>query len=206
MSVGTFDSPGKLPSRKNSIIINASKSGAFYQAQKFAGSADSFASDTEDAHPAHEDVHDEEQVTQMETIAGRVSLGKAMGRTIARRLSRARSRDILTVPSGLVIGVSVEEATVEAEHQEEENGEAPQSPVGTVFAYAQGEGTRSRRSTISMPNPNPNATPPPSTPPLPVTAISEKRLSATAWMARAKDFTKRFKRRSMGILPQNSSP
>ena len=56
-------------------------------------------------------------MTQMETIAGKVSIGRAVGGIIARRLSRSRtrSRDILATPSGLVIGVSVEEATTEAE-------------------------------------------------------------------------------------------
>ena len=85
----THDNPSTLPSRTNSVIINAGNTGAFYQAQRYAGSADSFASSASGA-PPHDEEH--EQVTQMETIAGRVSLGKAMGRTIARRLSRARTR------------------------------------------------------------------------------------------------------------------
>lgn len=155
-------------------------------------------------------------MTQMETIAGRVSLGKAMGRTIARRLSRARtrSRDILAVPNGLVIGVSVEEATVEAEHHEDDddnekagNGEAPRTPHGTVFAFAQAEGpgTRSRRSTVSMPNP-PQVAAVPGAGTGSMTPGADKRSSAANWVAKAKDLTKMFKRRSMAVLPQNSSP
>ena len=203
LSTVTNENPSKLPSRKNSLIINAGTNGAFYKAQKYAGSEDSFASDTEET-PRPEEGHDEEQVTQMETIAGRVSLGKAMGRTIARRLSRARtrSRDVLAVPSGLVIGVSVTET--ETEHPEEDSkGDLPHTPHGTVFAYAEATentpGTRSRRSTISMPNPPPSA-------PAAVTAIPDKRMTAANWVARAKDLTKKFKRKSMAVLPQNSSP
>ena len=110
----THDNPSTLPSRTNSVIINAGNTGAFYQAQRYAGSADSFASSASGA-PPHDEEH--EQVTQMETIAGRVSIGRAVGGIIARRLSRSRtrSRDILATPGGLVIGVSVEEATTEAD-------------------------------------------------------------------------------------------
>ncbi len=216
LAPATHDSPSTLPSRKNSLIINAGSTGAFYQAHKYAGSADSFASDT--APPPHDEVHDEEQVTQMETIAGRVSLGKAVGRTIARRLSRARSRELLAVPSStLVIGVSVEEATVEAELLEEEkqgngdgngDGNVPRSPQGTVFAFAQaegGRGTRSRRSTVSMPNPPaPQAAAAPAAATGTMTPGADKRASAAAnWMAK---FTKAFKRRSLAVLPTNSSP
>lgn len=188
-----------MPSRTNSVIINAGKTGAFYQAQKYAGSADSFAS----SHDGQDDVRDEEQVTQMETIAGRVSLGKAMGGLIARRLSRSRtrSRDILATPSGLLIGVSVEEATTEAEHGEEDSLDAPHTPNGTAFVYAaQADGLRSRRSTVSMPGtaaPGEGAGPAPG---------QERRLSAAGWVAKAKDLTKKFRRKSMAVLPQNSSP
>ncbi|KAI0753409.1 hypothetical protein C8Q80DRAFT_1267815 [Daedaleopsis nitida] len=200
LSAGTCDNPSKLPSRKNSLIINAGTNGAFYKAQKFTGSADSFASDTE--LPQQEDAHDEEQVTQMETIAGRVSLGKAMGRTIARRLSRARtrSRDILTVPSGLVIGVSVEEATTEAEHHGDAaaNGAAPLVPIGTTIVDA--------LETIDDQHAQPAPSAPPTMSAFPDKEKDLKRLSAVTWMARAKDLTRRLKRRSMAVLPQHSSP
>ncbi|KAH9912768.1 uncharacterized protein BXZ73DRAFT_55864 [Epithele typhae] len=206
---GTFETASNLPSRKNSLIINAGSTGAFYQAQRYAGSADSFASESE---PPHAQEHDEEQVTQMETIAGRMSLGKAVGRTIARRLSRAktRSRDILTQPNGLMIGVSVEEATVEAHHDAEEEGmlngsdDMPRTPV-TAFVYADAakEGTRSRRSTISMPNPPPGiATQAAPTTPSPVK--DDKKPPPSSWVARAKDISRMIKRRSLAVLPQNA--
>ncbi|KAI0330424.1 hypothetical protein GY45DRAFT_1250927 [Cubamyces sp. BRFM 1775] len=212
----THDNPSTLPSRTNSVIINAGNTGAFYQAQRYAGSADSFASSVHSA--PHDEEH--EQVTQMETIAGKVSIGRAVGGIIARRLSRSRtrSRDILATPNGLVIGVSVEEATTEAEAEGETDveGEAdgvnekrkgagaglpPKSPRGTSFVYAQADGLRSRRSTLSMPGgtaangaSGDNA------------AGLERRLSAVGWVAKAKDLTKKFRRKSMAVLPQNSSP
>ncbi len=197
MSTQTTEAPSALPSRTNSVIINASKTGAFYQAQKYAGSADSFAS----SHDGRDDVHDEEQVTQMETIAGKVSLGKAMGGLIARRLSRARtrSRDILATPSGLLIGVSVEEATTETEHGEEDSLDAPHTPNGTAFVYAAqaDAGARSRRSTVSMPG---------TAGPVEAPA-QERRLSAAGWVAKAKDLTKKFRgKRERDVSSQNSSP
>ncbi|CDO77587.1 hypothetical protein BN946_scf184936.g12 [Trametes cinnabarina] len=180
-----------VPSRTNSVIINAGNTGAFYQAQRYAGSADSFASSRSSSsarhprpHPRHAHAHDEdlEQVTQMATIAGKVSIGKAVGGIIARRLSmsrsRTRSRDILTSPTGLVIGVSVEEATTEVEdedadvHVHDDEGDEdgvhrpPMSPRATSFVYADVQvgagtqqqqqqqhqsGTRSRRSTLKRP-------------------------------------------------------
>ncbi|KAI9064773.1 hypothetical protein FKP32DRAFT_1569217 [Trametes sanguinea] len=243
--------PSALPSRTNSIIINAGNTGAFYQAQRYAGSADSFASHSSSSsrpplspfhshggvpanHYVHADDEELEQVTQMATIAGKVSIGKAVGGIIARRLSmsrgRTRSRDILTSPAGLVIGVSVEEATTEVECADEADVEGettaggapmqrpPMSPRGTSFVYAdaqvaaqqQAPGTRSRRSTLSMPgssvaslangngqaNGNGEET----------QARGERRLSAAGWVAKAKDLTRKFRRRSMAVLPQNSSP
>ncbi|KAL7277604.1 hypothetical protein ACG7TL_008531 [Trametes sanguinea] len=253
--------PSALPSRTNSVIINAGNTGAFYQAQRYAGSADSFASShsSSSRHPprspfhpnsntarhyAHADDEELEQVTQMATIAGKVSIGKAVGGLIARRLSmsrgRTRSRDILTSPAGLVIGVSVEEATTEVECADEAEAEVavgavavagveaplqrpPMSPRGTSFVYAdaqvalqqqqqQAPGTRSRRSTLSMPGSS-------------VASIAngsgngsgdgsgegagaggERRLSAAGWVAKAKDLTRKFRRRSMAVLPQNSAP
>ncbi|KAI0352023.1 hypothetical protein OH77DRAFT_830329 [Trametes cingulata] len=238
LTAQTRDSPSALPSRTNSVIINAGKTGAFYQAQRYAGSADSFASSHSGlsaslpgaASPAQRPHEEEmqEQVTQMETIAGKVSLGRAVGGLIARRLSRSRtrSRDILATPSGLVIGVSVEEATTEAEHGEgdgEGEGDAlrgvlggekaPRSPLGTAFVYAAPppEGMRSRRSTLSMPgtgtgSSNTNSSESAGAQGGAGVQGQERRLSAAGWVAKAKDLTKKFRRRSMAVLPQNSSP
>ncbi|KAI8978257.1 hypothetical protein BD414DRAFT_538878 [Trametes punicea] len=247
----THDNTSALPSRTNSIIINAGNTGAFYQAQPYAGSADSFASSlSSSSYPhggrarSHADAAEdrdvgEEQVTQMATIAGKVSLGKAVGGIIARRLSlsrsRTRSRDILASPAGLVIGVSVEEATTEAEVEVEVDDAdaddtkgagprarvlAPGSPFGTSFVYAQADGRRSRRSTLSMPGSSSahlgahaNGSGCAAEGAASASASAgvgakgvERRLSAAGWVAKAKDLTKKFRRRSMAVLPQNSSP
>ncbi|KAI0644982.1 hypothetical protein C8Q79DRAFT_744395 [Trametes meyenii] len=206
LTTQTNDSPSALPSRTNSVIINAGKTGAFYQAQKYAGSADSFADSLDGGH-AHEDAREEEGVTQMETIAGKVSIGKAVGGLIARRLSRSRtrSRDILATPSGLVIGVSVEETEVEHGEDEADALDKPTTPHGTSFVYAQADGLRSRRSTVSMPGTGSSNTSESATG-VAAGAGQERRLSAAGWVAKAKDLTKKFRRKSMAVLPQNSSP
>ncbi|KAI0765683.1 hypothetical protein BD413DRAFT_615587 [Trametes elegans] len=215
LSSHTAENPSTLPSRTNSVIISAGNTGAFYQAQKFAGSADSFAS----SHEPRPDEREEEQVTQMETIAGRVSIGKAVGGLIARRLSRSRtrSRDILSTPSGLVIGVSVEEATTEVERASEDDDISapgtPRTPHGTVvFAQAQASGGRSRRSTVSMPAPPPSLAKAEAgengdaKEGAAATTVQERRLSAAVWVAKAKDLTKKFRRKSANALFQNPSP
>jgi len=87
---------------------------AFYQVQAANDSAKSFASgasaDLDDEGAHLEDVH----VTQMHQIAGRQSISKTVGSLLPRRLSRARSANILAGEGNVVIGVSVEEATVES--------------------------------------------------------------------------------------------
>jgi len=65
--------------------------------------------DDERAH-----VEDNHRVTQMLHIAGRQSISKAVGSLLPRRLSRARSSNIVLEDANVVIGVSVEEATVES--------------------------------------------------------------------------------------------
>lgn len=80
------------------------------------GSVNSFVSDAsghlnDDAAHREEDNH----VTQMRRIAGRQSISKAVGGFLPRRLSRSRSANVvLTGGANVVIGVSVEEATVES--------------------------------------------------------------------------------------------
>ncbi|KAG6866688.1 hypothetical protein C0991_000798 [Blastosporella zonata] len=88
---------------------------AFYQLQSAPSlknnSSKSFASGAS-AH-LDEDAHQEEDhATQMLHIAGRQTISKAVGNFLPRRLSRARSANILVADANVVIGVSVEEATV----------------------------------------------------------------------------------------------
>lgn len=72
----------------------------------------SLASEHLDDDGAHtEDNH----VTHMHKIGGRQSISKAVGGLMPRRLSRTRSANVLSSGNGnMIIGVSVEEATVES--------------------------------------------------------------------------------------------
>ncbi|OBZ69482.1 hypothetical protein A0H81_10103 [Grifola frondosa] len=194
LSSDTAGHPASLPSRKSSIIVNT---GAFYQAQVHNGSADSFAS----SHHSPTDPLDEEQVTQIEMIAGRQSLGKAVGGMLARRLSlsrsRTRSRDVLgpSAASSVFIGVSVEEATVQAEHDMEQgcDGEARQSEyspigeaevVGLGATVCVGDMLRAEEGRDGKER--------------------EKRTSVGAsWVEKAREFGRRLKRRSTGAAAQN---
>lgn len=149
------------------------------------GSADSLASATET--PAqHRGVNDdgdedEEQVVQMATIAGRQSISKAFTRRLSRSRTATRSRDVL---DALVIGVSVEEATVEHEHDEEEAGG---SRPGTSMAYAQGA-LKARGSRGNM-----NA------------GAEKEKGEKGGWIGRARGLTQKIRRRSMVALAQSSN-
>lgn len=116
-----------------------------------------------------DDTHDEEDhhVTHMQTIAPRQSLSRAVGGLFPRRLSRARS---VLPPAGepsVVIGVSVAAATVEGP-----GTDAERTPATVV--HAPGGVLRSQASRGSMASvPN-----------------------SPSWAARAKQFTKKFRRKS----------
>ncbi|OBZ76386.1 hypothetical protein A0H81_03645 [Grifola frondosa] len=81
---------------------------------------------------------DEELVTQMKMIVQRPLLGRAVRRMLARRLSLSRScthsRDILgaSVAINIVIKVSVEEATVQVDMKQGDNGEVAHSEYPAV--------------------------------------------------------------------------
>ncbi|CAL1711775.1 unnamed protein product [Somion occarium] len=169
--VATSTSPSTRPSRSSSIVIQKA---TFYSVQPHHhGSADSLASETAD-DPAKliEDVH---HSTQMATIAGRQSLSKA----ITRRLSRARTRskDVLVTAGNnvdVVIDVAVTEATVEVRHSADEV-EMYERPQSSAAVYS-GSGT-----TLKSPRSNPGLRSP------------EK----ASWMAKCRDLTTRWKRRSV---------
>jgi hypothetical protein len=100
------------PKRLSTTVSNL----AFYQAEVKNGSVKSIAS----GRSAHldEEAHKEEDhhVTQVHQIAGRHTISKAMGNLLPRRLSRARSASVnANGDANVVIGVSVEEATVESQ-------------------------------------------------------------------------------------------
>lgn len=119
-----------------------------------------------------EDTHDEEDdhhVTHMHTIAPRQSISRAVGGFFPRRLSRARSSVLPTSTrdAGGNMVISVAAATVELP----ENAE----PAPATVVHAPGA-LRNQSSKSSI------ATSPGSSKP--------------TWAARAKDFTKKFRRKS----------
>ncbi|KAF5386028.1 hypothetical protein D9615_002325 [Tricholomella constricta] len=147
---------------------------AFYQAQAANDSTKSFASGAS-AHLGDEDAHVEDNhVTQMLHIAGRQSISKAMGGLLPRRLSRARSTNILVGEANVIIGVSVEEATVEST----EGVEASQTVVHAPGAL------RNQPSRLTMAGSSP---------------------ARNSWVAKAKGFTQKFRRKSKASSP-NASP
>lgn len=82
---------------------------------------------------------EDDQITQMHTIAGRRSISNAVAR-LSGRLKRSRSAAPLTTGNtNMVIGVSVEEATAEA----------PEAESSRSTAYVSG-GLRNQPSTLSM--------------------------------------------------------
>ncbi|KAF7798876.1 hypothetical protein EIP86_010104 [Pleurotus ostreatoroseus] len=169
--------PSTRASRSSSIVVTRP---TFYQLDARqspqSGSADSLASSSVGADPAA-DVEEVPSVTTQQVWAPKQSLSKA----ISRRLSRAR--DVLPLPvntphgnGSLVIGVAVEEATIE--HRAEE-GAVDADTVSTARVYS---GTlRSQRSTPGL---------------------NEK--ASTGWVSKAKDITSKFRRKSIAVL--NAAP
>lgn len=144
---------------------------------------------------AHHDVPDETQVVQMATFAGRQSLSKAFSRRLSR--SKTRSRDVLVNNGGvggLMIGVRVEEATVNAdvqcesegereegagaEGEREREGKAGRSRAGTTVAFAQGT-LKAKESRVSM------------------AGCTEKE---KGWRGKAKELTMKLRRRSIATI------
>lgn len=172
--------PSTRPSRSSSIVSKP----AFYQLDMkqphvYTNSADSFASlEFDESDPS---IHGEDQVeSSMFFEPGKRSISKA----ISRRLSRAKepAQPLPSVSFGsetVVIGIAVEEATIE---HSMDNGETHSAEnISTTEVYS---GTlRSRRS---MPGLYHRAT-----------VVSS---SPSAWVSKAKDMTSRFRRRSLAAL------
>jgi len=106
------------------------------------GSEDSLTSLPSDEDLRHSE--DENRTTQVETIAGRKTLGKRVGGLFSRRVRGSRSITALNVPSeNLVIDVSVEKATSTANSPTQE-----QDDTNRAFVYSP-TGTRSRYTNIA---------------------------------------------------------
>jgi hypothetical protein len=121
-------------------------------------------------------VEEDSHVTQMRQIAGRQSISKAVEGFLPRRLSRARSTNVIaTGDANLVIGVSVEEATVESE----EGVETSRASVHAPGAL------RNQASRLTMAGSSP---------------------ARNSWVAKARGFTQKFRRKGKTTGVLNGAP
>ncbi|KAJ3570165.1 hypothetical protein NP233_g4581 [Leucocoprinus birnbaumii] len=74
----------------------------------------SFASGASDLYDEDMHAEDHTQITQIQQIAGKPKLTRAVTKVLPRRLSRTKSASILTpvAEANLVIGVSIQESTL----------------------------------------------------------------------------------------------
>ncbi|KAF7356378.1 hypothetical protein MVEN_00970200 [Mycena venus] len=177
LSTSDATSDGSSTGPMTPALSDIAAKSPFFQQQLKNGSQTSFASggsaaDDADAH--HEDDH---HVTHMHTIAPKQSLSRAMGGFLPRRLSRARSTGgILPGADNMVIGVSVAAATVELPEGGEGEGAAPGAVVHAPGALHH----QTSKGSIGG------------------ASLSNK----MGWAARAKNFTKKFRRKSkMPLAP-----
>ncbi|KAF8960421.1 hypothetical protein BDZ97DRAFT_1922162 [Flammula alnicola] len=157
-----------------SAIAIASNS-HFYQSQIANGSTNSIASGASAFSNDHAHTEDDSHVTQMHHIVGKQSIPSKM---LPRRLSRSHSASV--IPSRgtqngepiVVIGVSVEEATVESVLEDDEGGGVTPSRRASVVAH----GTlRSKSSRSTLPG---------------------SKVPANSWLSIAKSFTQKFSRKA----------
>ena len=112
----------------------------------------------------HQDAVENDHTTQVQ-ITGHQNLSRAMQAFLPRQLVRSRSVNVVTSrDTNVVIDVSVEKATVESTKDDELN---------RASVHLGGKSLRKQASTISM------------------SASSPAR---TGWVAKAKVFTRRFRR------------
>ncbi|KAF9268508.1 hypothetical protein L218DRAFT_513700 [Marasmius fiardii PR-910] len=171
----SFNSP--FASRPTSPTTKSALASPIYQTHPQAGSTDTLSSD----HPSDEDnehahAEDDDHVTQVHRIAPRQSIVSSI---VPRRLSRARSRPIISegdTSSNMVIGVSVQAATVEVPPNEE------QPSAGAVVHTRGPLKNQSSKSTLNSGGGSSNG---------------------RGWIARAKSFTNKLGRRSKPHLAES---
>ncbi|KAG7091195.1 hypothetical protein E1B28_010246 [Marasmius oreades] len=177
---------GQMNSNSSSTIQPTSPlpglASPIYQTHLQTGSSDTLSSgqlsdeDNEDAH-----VEDDDHVTQVQRIAPRQSIVRSIGNAIPRRLSKARSRPIMTegdMSSNMVIGVSVQAATVEVDEAPDEE----QPSTGAVVHAAGLLKNQKSKSTLNSVGGSGNG---------------------RGWIARAKSFTNKLRRRSKPQLTES---
>ncbi|KIK61166.1 hypothetical protein GYMLUDRAFT_43248 [Collybiopsis luxurians FD-317 M1] len=177
------------PNSPTAFITTLAAQSTFYQSQILSTSRDSLvshASDNEGLH-AEEDNH----VTQIHRIAAPRSLSRTVGSFLPRRLSRARSRPVIEDVDGtMVIGVSVQAATATVEESSAPDSESP-LPQATVTAGNNHSLTPTLNSKASKSS-------------LRSISSSSNWVPNSNWVTRAKDFTRRLRRKSVQPLTQTS--
>ncbi|KZT03917.1 uncharacterized protein LAESUDRAFT_761512 [Laetiporus sulphureus 93-53] len=166
------------PSTPSSAAAFVVRKPTFYQVQMHTGSADSFASlqlshASRSPPPIDEPDLASEQVVQMAKIAARGSL------SISKAFSRARSRPAIIGPSvsqSLVIGVQVQEATVEVSEGAEDLARS--------------------RTEISAPYGRPRGM---------SGGVGGCGKGERGWLGRARSMTMKLRRRSVAALVQGSA-
>lgn len=140
-------------------------------------SVSSFASGDPELVDDSAHAEDDNHVTQVHQIAARQSISQTMGVFLPRRLSRARSANVLkSGDSTVLIGVSVQEATVET----------PSEDGVTISRRASVHAPGSLRNQSSR------------------LTMADSIPYSSGWVNKAKDFTMKLRRRS--IVPNLPRP
>ncbi|KAA1470444.1 hypothetical protein DENSPDRAFT_836240 [Dentipellis sp. KUC8613] len=182
---GQVDNPSQKAAFSVPSTPSYSASTSFYKAQSHVHSTDSLSSvgSAETANCRRESDH----TTQVQRIAGKQSISRSVGGMLSRKLSRSRSKASLTSgldQPGVVIGVIVEEKTALATVTSEEHAR----PESRATAYGPPRGTlknQASRYTIAGGS---------------ETVDAEMDTEDGGWVSRAKDLSKKIKRRSRALL------
>jgi len=177
------------PPTSPTIITALAAQSTFYQSQLLSTSHDSLGSHASDTEGLH--AEDDNHVTQVHRIAPRQTFSRAVGSFIPRRLSRARSRPVIEDLDGtLVIGVSVQAATATTV-EESSSVHHPHSTTVTAGGNSSLSPTlNSKASKSSLRS---------------VSSSTNWRPNNNNWVAKAKDFTKKLRRKSVQPLTQEDA-
>ncbi|KAJ3829625.1 hypothetical protein EV361DRAFT_248834 [Lentinula raphanica] len=180
------DPPANTPPASPAIITALASQSPFYQSQLLNTSHESLGSHT-DNDESH--AEDDDQVTQVHRIAARQTLSRTVGSFLPRRLSRARSRPVIEDSDGtLVIGVSVQAATATVEEASGDiNSHLPSTTVSVGASLTPKLQSKESKSSLRS------------------TSSNNNWRSSNNWMAKAKDFTKKLRRKSGQPLTQPPS-
>ncbi|KAJ4471628.1 hypothetical protein J3R30DRAFT_1808317 [Lentinula aciculospora] len=182
----TKDPPASTPPTSPTTIITAlAAQSPFYQSQLLNTSHESIGSQASDNEGLH--AEDDSHVTQVHRIAARQTLSRAVGSFLPRRLSRARSRPVIEDSDGtLVIGVSVQAATATIEELSSGDAESHLPSTTVTVGTSLIPKLHSKESKSSLRS----------------TSSNSNWVYNNSWMAKAKDLTKKLRRKSGQPLTQ----